>query len=161
QEPRRCRSPPLLRDAYCRPRDAACSRRSPHGSAGGAHFARLAGRAEGLPDIEDESGASGSPAWSVRRMPPRVPFHPDRNLMFLAQPDSKRKNGTFRQRAGNLITSMFSMPTPSAANDDVELMLRVKAGDCVSFALLLDRHRSSVERFLYAKVRNRALAEEL
>jgi len=48
-----------------------------------------------------------------------------------------------------------------AATDDVELMLRVKSGDCVSFALLLDRHRSSVERFLYGKVRNRALAEEL
>ena len=53
------------------------------------------------------------------------------------------------------------MPAPAAPNDDVELMLRVKAGDCVSFALLLDRHRSSVERFLYGKVRNRALAEEL
>jgi RNA polymerase sigma-70 factor (ECF subfamily) len=45
--------------------------------------------------------------------------------------------------------------------DDVELMLRVQAGDCVSFALLLERHRSSVERFLYSRVRNRALAEEL
>ena len=53
------------------------------------------------------------------------------------------------------------MERPAAVTDDVELMLRVKAGDCVSFALLLDRHRSSVERFLYTKVRNRALAEEL
>jgi RNA polymerase sigma-70 factor (ECF subfamily) len=52
------------------------------------------------------------------------------------------------------------MERPDGA-DDVELMLRVKAGDCVSFALLLDRHRSQVERFLYGKVRNRALAEEL
>ena len=53
------------------------------------------------------------------------------------------------------------MERPAAISDDVELMLRVKDGDCVSFALLLDRHRSSVERFLYGKVRNRALAEEL
>ena len=45
--------------------------------------------------------------------------------------------------------------------DDRELMLRVKAGDCLSFALLLERHRAPVERFLYARVRNRALAEEL
>jgi len=53
------------------------------------------------------------------------------------------------------------MERPASLSDDVELMLRVKEGDCVSFALLLDRHRSSVERFLYGKVRNRALAEEL
>jgi RNA polymerase sigma-70 factor (ECF subfamily) len=53
------------------------------------------------------------------------------------------------------------MDGPAAVTDDVDLMLRVKEGDCISFALLLDRHRSSVERFLYGKVRNRALAEEL
>jgi RNA polymerase sigma-70 factor (ECF subfamily) len=53
------------------------------------------------------------------------------------------------------------MDKPERAAEDIELMLRVKAGDCVSFALLLERHRSSVERFLYHKVRNRALAEEL
>lgn len=53
------------------------------------------------------------------------------------------------------------MDRPAAVPDDVELMLRVKDGDCVSFALLLDRHRASVERFLYSKVQNRALAEEL
>jgi len=45
--------------------------------------------------------------------------------------------------------------------DDVELMLRVKAGDWRSFTELWTRHGSSVERFLYARVRNRALAEEL
>src|SRR5437764_14528579 len=45
--------------------------------------------------------------------------------------------------------------------DDIDLMLQVKAGDWLSFASLMDRHRSSVERFLYNKVRNRALAEEL
>lgn len=53
------------------------------------------------------------------------------------------------------------MKPPAAAVDDRELMLRVKAGDCVSFAMLLERHRAPVERFLYGKVRNRALAEEL
>ncbi len=53
------------------------------------------------------------------------------------------------------------MDKPEPAAEDIELMLRVKAGDCVSFALLLERHRSSVERFLYHRVRNRALAEEL
>jgi RNA polymerase sigma-70 factor (ECF subfamily) len=45
--------------------------------------------------------------------------------------------------------------------DDIELMLRVKAGDWLSFAALMDRHRSGVERFLFHKVRNHALAEEL
>ncbi len=45
--------------------------------------------------------------------------------------------------------------------DDIDLMLRVKAGDSLSFAALMDRHRWPVERFLYHKVRNRALAEEL
>ena len=45
--------------------------------------------------------------------------------------------------------------------DDIDLMLRVKAGDWLSFAALMDRHRATVERFLYNKVRDRALAEEL
>jgi RNA polymerase sigma-70 factor, ECF subfamily len=45
--------------------------------------------------------------------------------------------------------------------DDIELMLRVQVGDWPSFAALMDRHRATIERFLYHKVRNRALAEEL
>jgi RNA polymerase sigma-70 factor, ECF subfamily len=45
--------------------------------------------------------------------------------------------------------------------EDIDLMLRVKAGDWLSFAALMDRHRATIERFLYNKVRNRALAEEL
>ncbi len=53
------------------------------------------------------------------------------------------------------------MEGSAAVDDDRELMLRVKAGDCVSFAMLLERHRAPIERFLYGKVRNRALAEEL
>src|SRR5579883_307551 len=70
--------------------------------------------------------------------------------------------GTFSQRRGNSNTSgILHMERTQPPTDDVELMLRVKEGDCASFALLLERHRLSVERFLYSKVRNRALAEEL
>src|SRR5690349_18393654 len=45
--------------------------------------------------------------------------------------------------------------------DDIDLMLRVKAGDWLSFAALMDRHRAHVERFLFHRLRDRALAEEL
>ena len=45
--------------------------------------------------------------------------------------------------------------------EDIELMVRVKSGDWLSFGALMDRHRSNVKRFLFNKVRNRALAEEL
>ena len=51
-----------------------------------------------------------------------------------------------------------AMPFP---DDDIQLMLRVKNGDGCSFGMLLEKHQPSVERFLYGKVRNRALAEEL
>lgn len=44
---------------------------------------------------------------------------------------------------------------------DAELMLRVRQGDSSSFAVLLDRHRPAILRFIYRKVRNQALAEEL
>ncbi len=44
---------------------------------------------------------------------------------------------------------------------DAELMLRVGQGDSASFALLLDRHRPAIMRFIYRKVRNQAMAEEL
>lgn len=47
------------------------------------------------------------------------------------------------------------------ATEDIDLMLRVKDGDWRSFTALMNRHWPSVERFLYHKVRNRALAEEL
>ena len=50
----------------------------------------------------------------------------------------------------------------SAAIDyDAQLMLRVGQGDTASFALLLERHRPAILRFIYRKVRNQALAEEL
>lgn len=44
---------------------------------------------------------------------------------------------------------------------DAELMLRVGQEDSACFALLLERHRPAVQRFIYRKVRNQAMAEEL
>ena len=40
-------------------------------------------------------------------------------------------------------------------------MLRVRAGDDTSFALLLERHRGPVALFLYRMVQNQAVSEEL
>ncbi len=44
---------------------------------------------------------------------------------------------------------------------DAELMLRVGEGDAASFTTLLTRHRPAIVHFIYMKVRNTALAEEL
>ncbi|HLK50765.1 MAG TPA: sigma-70 family RNA polymerase sigma factor [Bryobacteraceae bacterium] len=44
---------------------------------------------------------------------------------------------------------------------DAQLMVRVKEGDGASFALLLEKHRSSVIYFLYRMVQHQAVAEEL
>jgi RNA polymerase sigma-70 factor (ECF subfamily) len=49
----------------------------------------------------------------------------------------------------------------AALDYDAELMLRVKEGDGASFAVLLDKHRSSVVHFLYRMIQNQAVAEEL
>ena len=49
----------------------------------------------------------------------------------------------------------------AALDYDAELMLRVKAGDSASFAVLLGKHRSPVIHFLYRMVQNQAVAEEL
>ena len=48
-----------------------------------------------------------------------------------------------------------------APDSDAELMLRVRDGDGVSFALLLEKHRSSVVHFVYRIVQDFAVAEEL
>jgi RNA polymerase sigma-70 factor, ECF subfamily len=53
------------------------------------------------------------------------------------------------------------MGASMALDPDAELMLRVKEGDEASFALLLDKHRSSVIHFLYRMVQNQAISEEL
>ncbi len=48
-----------------------------------------------------------------------------------------------------------------ALDYDVQLMLRVKAGDTSCFGVLLERHRHPVIHFLYRMVQNHAVAEEL
>jgi RNA polymerase sigma-70 factor (ECF subfamily) len=44
---------------------------------------------------------------------------------------------------------------------DAQLMLRVREGDDVSFALLLEKHRRPVIHFLYRMVQNQGVCEEL
>jgi RNA polymerase sigma-70 factor (ECF subfamily) len=51
--------------------------------------------------------------------------------------------------------------TPESIDRDAELMLKVGQGDIASFTLLLNRHRPAVLYFIYRKVKNAALAEEL
>ncbi len=47
------------------------------------------------------------------------------------------------------------------ARSDVQLMLDVKAGDELSFELLLRRYRTPLVNFLYRMVHDRATAEDL
>jgi len=56
---------------------------------------------------------------------------------------------------------MTSVTATAALERDAELMLQVREGDGVSFALLLDRHRTPVTHFLFRMVQNQAIAEEL
>jgi RNA polymerase sigma-70 factor (ECF subfamily) len=53
------------------------------------------------------------------------------------------------------------MEAVAALERDAELMLRVRAGDDTSFALLLERHRGPIVHFLYRMVQNQPVAEEL
>ncbi len=53
------------------------------------------------------------------------------------------------------------MEAVAALERDAQLMVRVREGDEVSFALLLERHRSPVVNFLHRMVQNRAVSEEL
>jgi RNA polymerase sigma-70 factor (ECF subfamily) len=48
-----------------------------------------------------------------------------------------------------------------APDNDIQLMLQVKLGDGSSFAMLLEKHQPAVQGYLYRRVRNRAIAEEL
>ena len=48
-----------------------------------------------------------------------------------------------------------------ALDCDTELMLRVRDGDGASFALLLEKYRVSVSRFLYRMVQDQSVSEEL
>lgn len=49
----------------------------------------------------------------------------------------------------------------NAADEDAELMLRVGAGESANFAVLMNKHRPAVIHFIYRKVKNLAIAEEL
>src|SRR5271154_5993344 len=53
------------------------------------------------------------------------------------------------------------MEAVAALDRDAELMLRVREGDDVSFALLLERYRGPVVHFLYRMVQNPSVSEEL
>ena len=53
------------------------------------------------------------------------------------------------------------MEALAALERDAELMLRVRAGDDTSFAVLLNRHRAPLVHFLYRMVQNDAVSEEL
>lgn len=53
------------------------------------------------------------------------------------------------------------MEAVAALERDAQLMLRVREGDEISFALLLERHRNPVVNFLHRMVQNRAVSEEL
>jgi RNA polymerase sigma-70 factor (ECF subfamily) len=48
-----------------------------------------------------------------------------------------------------------------AIDHDLQLMLRVRAGDADSFDLLLERHRGPLASFFYRMLRDPALAEDL
>ena len=56
---------------------------------------------------------------------------------------------------------MLMRGAAAALDYDAELMLRVRDGDGVSFAALLDKHRSPLVHFLWRMVGNHAVAEEL
>jgi RNA polymerase sigma-70 factor (ECF subfamily) len=49
----------------------------------------------------------------------------------------------------------------AAFASDIELMICVKQGDAACFALLLERYREPIVRYLYRMVQNREVAEEL
>lgn len=68
----------------------------------------------------------------------------------MAQPQHSPENGVLKDMAAVAMVEW-----------DSELMLRVRAGDHASFALLLERHRSPVIHFLYRMVQDQAVAEEL
>src|SRR5713226_6491120 len=53
------------------------------------------------------------------------------------------------------------MGASMALDYDAELMLRVKDGDGTSFAVLLEKHRTSVIHFLHRMVQDQPVSEEL
>jgi RNA polymerase sigma-70 factor (ECF subfamily) len=53
------------------------------------------------------------------------------------------------------------MEAVASLDQDAELMVRVREGDDVSFALLLERYRGPVVHFLFRMVQNPSVSEEL
>src|SRR5689334_8461946 len=64
-------------------------------------------------------------------------------------------------RSPLLKTDPSYSPGVAETVNDTELMLLVRAGDEISFARLLARHRDPIISFLYRLVQNAAIAEEL
>jgi RNA polymerase sigma-70 factor, ECF subfamily len=56
----------------------------------------------------------------------------------------------------SVVSHSLFLPDP-----DGEMMLRVGKGDTADFAILMNKHRPAVVHFIYRKVKNLALAEEL
>ena len=69
--------------------------------------------------------------------------------------DSKPPQPSMDERVSTDMTAAVALER------DAELMLRVRAGDSSSFALLLEKHRGPVIHFVYRMVLNQAIAEEL
>jgi RNA polymerase sigma-70 factor, ECF subfamily len=59
------------------------------------------------------------------------------------------------------VNTHMGVAAVAAMDYDAELMLRVKAGDGISFGVLLEKHRASVVHFLYRVVQEQGVAEEL
>lgn len=55
----------------------------------------------------------------------------------------------------------YAIEPPVTLDHDAELMLRVRQGDVNSFAILLNKHRPAIVRFIYRKLKNLGMAEEL
>jgi RNA polymerase sigma-70 factor (ECF subfamily) len=71
-----------------------------------------------------------------------------------------QKPASFAQRSADPRVNNH-MEAVAALERDAQLMLRVRDGDTLSFALLLERHRGPVISFLSRMVQDKAVAEEL
>ena len=64
-----------------------------------------------------------------------------------------------RRRSFSVVSVLGTPANP--ADEDAQLMLRVGAGEIENFAVLMNKHRPTVIHFIYRKVKNLAIAEEL
>ncbi|HEX6503359.1 MAG TPA: sigma-70 family RNA polymerase sigma factor [Terriglobales bacterium] len=60
-----------------------------------------------------------------------------------------------------LLALAGQVPTTVDANDDAQVMLRVKAGDDSAFDYLVQKYRRAMMSFMYRMTRNAAVAEDL